>query len=419
MKRVLLLLMLFCKAVFAQQTSPQIDQLIKQALAYEDQGDNVNAIKTNLEIFNLDNTNYMATNTMAGLFGKMGDFRSEIKWAQKTLAIKPDFAKGYVNLGNGYTGQQSFDKAAECYNQAAKLDPESPYPPYELGVLEETKGNMKQAVADYELSAKLDPDFEQAWFNLAAGYANLNQFDKASQQIEKYLRIHPDDKDAKEMYEHILTEKRKKGFEYPTIQHSGKTIQSFVPSGWKIKDKALGDLNGDKIADAAIVLEYNTIAEEVRADNHTIHSHPRILLVLFKNGDHYQLALQQNTFILREHEGSAMGEDPYGELIIEKGILTISTDLLREFTNYRFRYQNNNFYLIGAGDYGRGIGTKDDWELDFVAKKATNYYGGSNDDSGSTTKTKVTQRKITIPKLKKLSELKQPYNWKIFKNVII
>jgi tetratricopeptide (TPR) repeat protein len=419
MKKVLFLLLFSSQFCFAQTLAPQIEQLVKKALDYEDKGDNINAFNTNLQIYNLDNNNFAATNTMAGIAGKMGDFRTEIIWAQKTIAIKPDYALGYINLGNAYAGQGNYDKAIENYNSAAILDPKSPYPAYELGVTEEAKGNIKGAVAYYEKSEKLDPDFDDTWYNLAAGYANLKNLDGANRYIKKFLNLHPNDKDAQEMQKHILTAINATPFNYPAIQKIGKTPEAFVIKGWKIKDKAIGDLNGDKIADAALVLEYQDIISEVRFENDTIRSHPRVLLVLLKTGDHYILAAQQNSFILREAEGDVMSEsDPYDNVKIIKGILNINFQFLRSNLNYKFKYQAGDFYLITAFEGGVNSNIMYDSTFDFLARKAT-INSGESMEEGSKAKKKTEIKAINIPRLKKLTELKQPCTWEVIKDEFI
>jgi tetratricopeptide (TPR) repeat protein len=419
MKKILFLLLLCSRFCFAQAPAPQIEALMKKALAYEDKGDNANAFNTNLQIYNLDNNNYAATNTMAGIAGKMGDFNTEIIWAQKTIAIKPDYAFGYINLGNAYAGQHNFDKAIENYNIAARLDPKSPYPPYELGVIEEAKGDIKGAVACYERSAKLDPDFDNAWFNLAAGYANLKNFEGANRYITKFLNLHPDDKDAQEMQKHILMAIKAMPFRYPAIPKAAKTLEGFVPVGWKLKDKAVGDLNADKIADAALVLEYQDVVNEARSDNDTIQSHPRVLLVLLKTGDHYSLVAQQNTFILRETEGGPMYDgDPYDNIEITKGALNINFQYIRSHLNYKFKYQAGDFYLIKAIDDGVESNIIFDNSFDFLTRKASLTSGASTEE-GSKAKNKTHIKTINIPRLKKLTELKQPYAWEVIKDEFI
>jgi len=44
-------------------------------------------------------------------------------------------------------------------------------------------------------------------------------------------------------------------FDYPRLEKYGQKIEDFVPKNWKIIGKAIGDLNGDKIADSTIIVK--------------------------------------------------------------------------------------------------------------------------------------------------------------------
>ncbi|MGH8413756.1 MAG: hypothetical protein ACRESX_03395, partial [Gammaproteobacteria bacterium] len=59
----------------------------------------------------------------------------------------------------------------------------------------------------------------------------------------------------------------------PQISSSGKTIQSFVPKGYKVYAKEEADFNGDGLRDAVIVIT-------IDSDYHD--GDPRPVLVLFR-----------------------------------------------------------------------------------------------------------------------------------------
>jgi len=198
-------LLLISQFVYGQDSS-KIKKLVEQALAYEEKGDLTNAIRAHKKIIDLNPDCYQSSNTIAGLYGLLGQFSDEIIWAQKTIIINPSFSMGYINLGNGYAGKGDLTKAEENYLQAEKYDPTSPYPPYSLGVLEENKGDFKSAIIFYMKSVSRDSTFENGYFNLASAYASIKDFKNANKNISKVLEINPNAKDAKEMLEHIIQE---------------------------------------------------------------------------------------------------------------------------------------------------------------------------------------------------------------------
>src|ERR1700712_1008462 len=83
-----------------------------------------------------------------------------------------------------------------------------------------------------------------------------------------------------------------KKFIYPDINKFGKLLSDFSPKNWEITDTISGDLNKDGIDDFALVLGYK---DSIKIENG--YYYPRVLLLVFKAADHYELKLQHNTLI--------------------------------------------------------------------------------------------------------------------------
>lgn len=419
----LIILLIGTKISYAQtvkwQNNAQIKQLAAQALQYQQDQDYVNAAKKYLEAFNLDTTNYEVANNMAGVLDEMKDYNTEMTWAYKAIALKPGLADAYISLGNACLGNKKLETARNNYNKAISLDPKNPQPVYSLGLIEDIQGNPKQALFYYEQSQKTDPDFYDARYNMAMDYNKIKDYANAYKYIDNYRTV-DDSKEVIDLWKTIMNNIAAQPFSYPAIRQSGKLLEDFVAQGWRIKDKAIGDLNGDKVADAVLVLEYHTRAAEVRNGNNTVYSYPRVIVVLLKNGDHYNKARQQNTFLLREEEGDGMSGDPYDNIDITKGILNINYQYTRSYLNYKFRYQANDFYLIGATYAGAANNILFSWDFNFSTRKMIHNEGESLDqDNAKTAKNKTDIRTIHITRPKKLSELTEPFAWDIFKDVSI
>ena len=412
---LLLLSKLACAQVRPTEREQKIKELVKHATAFEKNGDPVNAFNSNLAIFDIDTSSYIAANEMAKISGELHDYRTEIVWAKKAIAIKPDDATGYLYLGDAYAGQHDVILAGENYKVACKFNPHNPYPVYSLALLEDSKGNLKEATAYYAKVIALDDDFDIVNYKIAVDLAKLKEYAKAEDYIKKFLSSRYDFKDAQDLHKQIQ-DSLKKSFSFPSLPKSGKTINTFLVKGWTVKDEVTGDLNGDNLPDAAIVLEYNVFISEQRGKEETNEGHPRVLLILLKNNIGYSLALQHNTFILRDGEGGGMENDPYDKMEITKGVLNINFQFVRESLNYKVRYQTDDFYLIGASDYGHNMTGFDNWDFNFSTKKVIHISGGSPVNEK---KTKTEWRTITGNSLKRLIELSKPYSWKVFKGISI
>jgi len=116
-----------------------------------------------------------------------------------------------------------------------------------------------------------------------------------------------------------------------------------------------GDLNKDNLPDKAIVLQ-DTLNRD----------HPYKLQVFFKKPDgKFKLIIESTKaiepYIPSNHDGYS-----FDRITIKKGILSIECSLLRGHYAHKFRYQNENFELIGfsnGGSDGRGTVSTVDFNL--------------------------------------------------------
>ncbi len=135
---------------------------------------------------------------------------------------------------------------------------------------------------------------------------------------------------------------------YPTFPKTGKSIQSFIPKGWQIKDSVCGDFNGDKLTDIVLVL-MNTI--ELNDDNYDYECN-RPLVILQKNREGYSLSSFSNEGILCKRCGGVFG-DPYESISFKKNVLNIhhyGGSAWRWSTDFTFRFRNNQWFLIGCSN---------------------------------------------------------------------
>jgi len=212
-------------------------------------------------------------------------------------------------------------------------------------------------------------------------------------------------------------------FSYPIINNQGKDINSFIPNGWTLLDSTQGDLNKDNHNDLVLIIQYKdsvTIIKNEFDYNDTVLTQPRILLILFHNQteNQYQLVEQSNSFILN-HDNPNM-EEPYQDISITNGVLKIDFQIFMNMggwgmsnNSYKFRYQDNQFVLIGA-DYNsvnRGLGETEDRSYNFLTKKVKVAMGTIESDIQ-----KIVWRKIDIKELKTIKTFIQPLTWEVEKD---
>jgi hypothetical protein len=144
--------------------------------------------------------------------------------------------------------------------------------------------------------------------------------------------------------------------DYPAIADGAKMLEGFVPPGWRLEERALGDLNQDGIGDAALVIQMarpsNRIALSWNPDSR-YNTNPRMLLVAFGRKDGgYRLAAANHKIIPRLENPNQ--DDPFDEIKIVAGTLRVKMHLFMSAggwqmggSTYTFRWQDGGFKLIG------------------------------------------------------------------------
>ncbi len=189
------------------------------------------------------------------------------------------------------------------------------------------------------------------------------------------------------------------------INDVNKDKNSFIPSGWQLFEnvegesmQAEGDLNKDGIADIALVIEQSGSTEGEGAP-------PRALIIAFGSKDHtYTLSINSEKALLRADEGGIWG-DPLESITIDKGSVVITEyggSNWRWYNVYRFRFQENDWYLIGAkkGQYFSGTHTRENADEEDYNLLTGDYVIRKTDEDGHTTITKGNRGKKKLITLK-------------------
>ncbi|MFN9958974.1 MAG: hypothetical protein ACK55I_38270, partial [bacterium] len=147
----------------------------------------------------------------------------------------------------------------------------------------------------------------------------------------------------------------------------------------------------------------------------TVLTNPRMLVVLFRDTgqEGYTLAERSNTFIL-VHDHRIM-DDPFEDVMITKGLLEIGFRLFYSMgswyitvATYKFRYQANEFALIGAEylSFHRATHDFEEYSYNFLTKKKIVSKGS---DMNGTRKT--IKESFALPELKTMKTFARPFTW--------
>jgi len=100
-------------------------------------------------------------------------------------------------MGVWYKEKGLFEEAEAAFRRALITDPEiitESY--YYLGNVSREQGEHNQAIAFYQKSLQVDPNFFEAQYNLGKIYAILGQTKEALQEFTKALELNPEDVDT-------------------------------------------------------------------------------------------------------------------------------------------------------------------------------------------------------------------------------
>ena len=198
------------------------------------------------------------------------------------------------------------------------------------------------------------------------------------------------------------------GEDFPT---KAKTVNDFIPKGWKEILITNGDSTKDKLEDTVIVIE----KDDVLGPDY-LNLNPRILLVLFKQKDGTYILASKNDkgFIQSENdEENPTLMDTLTGISIKNNTLRINFDYFLSAGSYSasqtiftFRFQNNRFELIGLDNnsFMRNSGEQEEFSINFSTNKMKTTSGRNMFDE-ELNKPKETWENINIKKKYILDEM--------------
>ena len=163
---------------------------------------------------------------------------------------------------------------------------------------------------------------------------------------------------------------------YPQLPQAAATDAAIVPAGWKIAERASGDLNGDGKPDLAVLLKMDSKANFLPIPDSsppaTFDTNPFLLAVAFADGaSGYRVAASTHRFF-RRPDIPYSGDVPPGEgdsVRIERGTLLLSNEYLRGHDSYRFRWDTGAFRLIGYESGGSSGGCAETISINYLTGK--------------------------------------------------
>ncbi len=110
---------------------------------------------------------------------------------RQAIALNPEAAGAFINLGTIYYNLHRLSDAENCYRAAAEIDPQYALAFFNLGNVFDERGGLEEARRNYEVALRINPQYADAHYNLALVLEKLGQRGKALHHWRRYLKLDP------------------------------------------------------------------------------------------------------------------------------------------------------------------------------------------------------------------------------------
>lgn len=162
--------------------------------------------------------------------------------------------------------------------------------------------------------------------------------------------------------------------------HTKASDEKFPPKGWKIIGSCAADFNKDNFLDKAYVIQEEK-ETSIGADDECIAGDPyyrKELIIKFGLSTGGYTINHKSTAIFGTCNWGIQGSDPFDEISTRKNTLKLAFSTggtLRSHLSYYFRFQENDWFLIGYEEETYQVPYLDQYimEINYLTGKQINY----------------------------------------------
>jgi len=145
-----------------------------------------------------------AYNDLGVVLGQQGKLDQALSRFEQALALQPGYTDAHINLGNVLLGQGKLDEAASRYEQALAQRPDNVQAYYNLGNALKQQGKLDEAAARYRSALALRPDHADAHNNLGNVLLSQGKLDEAIARFKQALALRPNYTEAHNNLANVL-----------------------------------------------------------------------------------------------------------------------------------------------------------------------------------------------------------------------
>lgn len=187
-----------------------------------------------------------------------------------------------------------------------------------------------------------------------------------------------------------------------------KDPADFLPAGYVIYEKIIGDLNKDSVPDCVLIIKGTDKSKMVTVENRgESDRNRRGIIILFSKDNQYELAAKNYTCFSSENEDGGAYFPPDLSVEIKKNNLYVHYAHGRYgYWRYTFRYKNADFDLIGYDASSGGVIIDKETSINFLTKRKMERINVNDNAAGGDEVFKTTWKTIKVNGLIKLTAIK-------------
>ncbi len=174
-------------------------------LTYSKTGDKDKAIDEYLLSLRYDPNYAQAAYNLALIYHETGRTKMAEKLYEGLIALERDNEKAHNELGLIYFQAGRFGDAVPHYKRAVKIAPDKALYHSNLGSAYGALGRLGEAIMELQTAVKLDPSLRDAAVNLSFAYAEAGMAKEAREAAAEYMRVNPDDAEARALLEKVIS----------------------------------------------------------------------------------------------------------------------------------------------------------------------------------------------------------------------
>lgn len=117
------------------------------------------------------------------------DFEKAELYAMKSVELKENYFKGWMQLGAAYRAQGKLNEGLKCYQKANQINPKSAEVAFRIATIYQDQSKPAKALELFDITIKLDPKYLEAYTGKASILRGQNKLDEAEAILHESLRV--------------------------------------------------------------------------------------------------------------------------------------------------------------------------------------------------------------------------------------